>query len=149
MATHRLAPTFSPSTADTQRQQKGGTEDPDHRSAVMLPRAIYTERRCESRMDSRLLCSYEMIEAIEEESVVIEQGKAIALNRSTEGMLLCMRPAPHVMQMIEVRIPCYRWCRTATVFDVRWIRSVHMESFGHLYLVGCRRVFGPCHYLSF
>ncbi len=70
-----------------------------------------------------------MREAIEEESVVIEQGKAIALNRSTEGMLLCMRQAPHVMQMIEVRIPCYRWRRTATVFDVRWVRSVHVESF--------------------
>lgn len=149
MATHRLAPTFFPSTADTQREQIGGTEDPDHMSAVMLPRAIYPERRCESRMDSGLLCSYEMIEAIEEESVVIEQGKAIALNRSTEGMLLCMRRAPHMMQMIEVRIPCYRWRRTATVFDVRWIRSVHMESFGHLFLVGCRREFGPCHYMSF
>ena len=149
MATHRLAPTFFPSTADTQREQIGGTEDPDHRSAVMLPRVIYPERRCESRMDSGLLCSYEMIEAIEEESVVIEQGKAIALNRSTEGMLLCMRRAPHMMQMIEVRIPCYRWRRTATVFDVRWIRSVHMESFGHLFLVGCRREFGPCHYMSF
>jgi hypothetical protein len=149
MATHRLAPTFSPSTADTQREQKGGTEDPDHRSAVMLPRAIYPERRCESRMDSRLLCSYEMIEAIEEESVVIEQGKAIALNRSTEGMLLCMRQAPHARQLIEVHTPRYRWSRAVTVFDVRWIRPVQVGSFGKLYLVGCQRVLGPCHYLSF
>ena len=149
MATHRFAPTFSPSTADTQQEQKGGTEDTDHRPAVMPPRAIYPERRCESRMDSRLLCSYEMIEAIEEESVVIEQGKAIVLNRSTEGMLLCMRQAPHVMQMIEVRIPCYRWRRTATVFDVRWIRPVQVRSFGNPYLVGCQRVLGPCPYLSF
>ena len=149
MATHRFAPTFSPSTADTQQEQKGGTEDTDHRPAVMPPRAIYPERRCESHMDSRLLCSYEMIEAIEEESVVIEQGKAIVLNRSTEGMLLCMRQAPHVMQMIEVRIPCYRWRRTATVFDVRWIRPIQVGSFGNLYLVGCQRIFDPCHYLSF
>jgi hypothetical protein len=90
-----------------------------------------------------------MIEAIEEESFVIEQGTAITLNRSTEGVLLCMRQAPHVMQMIEVRSPCAGLYRTMIVFDVRWVRPVHVESSGHLYLVGCRRMFGPCHYLSF
>ena len=115
----------------------------------MLPTAVCTDRRCESRMDYRRLCSYEMIEVIEEESFVIEQGKAITLNRSTEGVLLCMRQAPHVMQMIEVRIPRSKWGRTMNVFDVRWVRPVHVESYGHLYLVGCRRMFGPCHYLSF
>ena len=100
-------------------------------------------------MDYRDLCSYEMIEVIEEEFLVIEQGKAITLNRSIEGVLLCMRQAPHVMQMIEVRIPCAGLSRTMIVFDVRWVRPVHVESYGHLYLVGCRRMFGPCHYLSF
>jgi hypothetical protein len=90
-----------------------------------------------------------MIEAIEEESVVIEQGEAITLNLSTEGMLLFMRGTPHVMQMIEVRTPRSRWGRAMTVFDIRWVRAVHVESFCNLYLVGCRRMFGPCHYLSF
>jgi hypothetical protein len=76
-----------------------------------------------------------VLEAIEKKSAVIERGKAIALNRSTEGMLLFMGRAPHAKPLIEVH--------------VRWIRPVQVESFGDLYLVGCRRMFGPCHYLSF
>jgi hypothetical protein len=43
-----------------------------------------------------------MVDALEEESVFIEQETAFAFNRSTEGMLLFMRRAPHVKQLIEV-----------------------------------------------
>lgn len=149
MASRSYCTTPSHSTADTQREQKEGTKDTDHRSAAPPPTAVCSDHRCESRMDYRDLCSYEMIEVIEEEFLVIEQGKAITLNRSIEGVLLCMRQAPHVTQMIEVRIPCAGLSRTMIVFDVRWVRPVHVESYGHLYLVGCRRMFGPCHYLSF
>ena len=99
-------------------------------------------------MDYRGLCSYEVLKTIKKESVVIEQGEAIALNRSTEGMLLFMRQAPRTKQLIEVHIPRYGWGKTMNVFDVRWIKPVQVESFGNLYLVGCRRIFGPCHYLS-
>ena len=111
--------------------------------------ATFSEHRCEARMDSHCLCLYKVLEAIEEESVVIEQGKAIALNQSTKGILLFMRQAPHARQLIEVHTPRYRWSRAVTVFDVRWIRPVQVGSFGNLYLVGCQRMFGPCHYLSF
>ena len=149
MAMHVNHTTRSHSPTVTQRGQKLEGTDVDYTSAVTPPTAVCSDHRCESRMDYRHLCSYEMIEAIEEESVVIEQGEAITLNRSTEGVLLCMRQAPHVMQMIEVRTPRSRWGRTMTVFDVRWVRPVHVESYGHLYLAGCRRMFGPCHYLSF
>ena len=95
------------------------------------------------------MCSYEALEVIDEESVVIEQGEAFALNRSTEGMLLFMGRAPHAKQLIEVNNPRSGWGRTANVFETRWIKPVHVESHGNLYLVGCRRIFGPCHYLSF
>jgi hypothetical protein len=149
MAPRMYYTTPSHSKADAQREQKGGAKGTNHRSAVMRPMAIYPERRCESRMDYRHLCSYEMIEAMEEEFVVIEQGKAITLNRSTEGMLLFMRQVTHVMQMIEVCTPRSRWGRTMNVFDIRWVRPVQAELLGHLYLVGCRRMFGPCHYLLF
>jgi hypothetical protein len=147
MATHIQHIMRSHSPEDTQQEQEGGSHDTDHRSSLMPVTCL--GRRCEARMNYQCLCSYEVLEAIEEESVVIEKGKAIALNRSTKGILLFMRQAPHARQLIEVHTPRYRWGRTVTVFDVRWIRPVQVESFGNRYLVGCRRMFGPCHYLSF
>jgi hypothetical protein len=95
------------------------------------------------------MCSYKMLDAIEEESVVIEKGVAFALNQSKEGMLLLMGEAPQAKQLIEVYSPRSRWSRTANVFEARWTRPIQVESLGNLYLVGCRRIFGPCHYLSF
>jgi len=106
-------------------------------------------RRCEARMEYRGMCSYEVFEAIDEESAVIDQGEAFAINRSTEGILLFMGQAPHAKQLIEVHTPRSGWGRTANVFEVRWTRPIQVESLGNLYLVGCRRIFGPCHYLSF
>jgi hypothetical protein len=121
-----------------------------HTSEVTKPGiAIDPGRRCEMRADYWRVCSYEVLEAIEEESVVIEKGKTVAVNRSTEGMLLFMRQAPHTKQLIEVHVLRGRCGRTMNVFNVRWFRPVQVESLGNLYLVGCRRIFGPCHYLSF
>jgi hypothetical protein len=149
MATHTPEQTLSYAAAGTQPEQKAGSTDAGHRFAAMPAMAPSLGRRCEARKDYQCLCSYEVLEAIEEQSVVITQGKAVALNRSTQGMLLFMRQAPHAKQLIEVHTPRSRWCRTMMVLDVRWTRLVQVESFGDLYLVGCRRTFGPCHYLSF
>lgn len=100
-------------------------------------------------MDYRSTCSYEVLEAIDDKSVVIGQGEAFALNQSKEGILLLIALAPHAKQLIEVHTPRSGWGRTAHVFETRWTKPVQVESFGNLYLVGCRRIFGPCHYLSF
>ena len=100
-------------------------------------------------MEYRCICSYEMLEVINEDSVIIAQGEAIAVNRSTEGMLLFMGMALHAKQLIEVHTSPLAWGRTANVFEARWARQVRVESLGDLYLVGCRRIFGPCHYLLF
>jgi hypothetical protein len=149
MATHILSAMLSPSATLTQQKQNVGSKDVDLASAAMQATATSPERRCEARMDYRCMCSYEVLEAIDEESAVIEQGTAVALNRSTEGMLLFMRQASQPKQLIEVHTLRSGWGRTANVFEVRWARPVQVESFENLHLVGCRRVFGPCHYLSF
>ena len=99
-------------------------------------------------MEYRCMCSYEVLQAIDGESVVIKQGEALALNRSTEGMLLFMGRALHAKQLIEVHTPRFRWGRTVHVFEARWARAVPVESLGELYLVGCRRISGSCQYLS-
>jgi hypothetical protein len=148
MTMQNLEATLSPYAAVTLQEQNVGKIDVDQASAVMPDTAIPPGRRCEGRMDYRCMCSYEVLQAIDEELSVIEQGNAFALNWSTEGMLLFMALAPRVKQLIEVRTPRSEKGRTANVFEVRWARPVQVESFGNLYLVGCRLIFGPCHYLS-
>ena len=100
-------------------------------------------------MDYRHMYSYAVFEPIEGKSVVIEQGEAFALNRSTEGILLLMGQAPRAKQLIELRTPRSGWGRTVTVFETRWVKPVQVELLGSLYLVGCQRVFDSRHYLSF
>jgi len=149
MAMHTLEEMLSHSTAVAQWDWSVGNNKGDQASVVMPATTIPPGRRCEARMDYRCLCSYEVFEAIDQESAVIEQGKAFALNRSTEGILLFMALAPHVKQLIEVHTSRSGWGRTVNIFETRWARPVPVESLGNLYLVGCRRIFGPCHYLSF
>lgn len=149
MTTQTLEAKPSHYRAVTAQKRKVGHIDVDQASAVILPGGIPPGRRCEARMDYRSLCSYELLETIDEQSPVIEQGKAFAFNRSTEGMLLFMALAPHAKQLMEVHTARFRWGWAANLFEVRWTKPVPVESFGNLYMVGCRRIFGPCHYLSF
>jgi hypothetical protein len=149
MATHTFETMLSHSAAAPQRKQKAGNKDIDQVSVVTPVMATLPERRREARMDYRHMCSYAVFEPIEGKSVVIEQGEAFALNRSTEGILLLMGQAPHAKQLIELRTPGSGWGRTVTVFETRWIKPVQVELLGSLYLVGCQRVFDSCHYLSF
>ena len=95
------------------------------------------------------MCSYEIREAIGGEYVVIGEGGAFVVNRSKEGILLLMALAPQAKQLIEVHISRSRWRRIVSIFESRWTKSRQVESHGDLYLVGCRRKFGPCEYSSF
>ena len=149
MAMHTLEEMLSHSATVTQWGGNVGNENIDHAPAGMPAIATPPGRRCEARMDYRRMCSYEVLEAIEGESVVIGQGEAFALNRSKEGMLLFIAMAPHAKQLIEVHTFRSGWGRTVSIYETRWTRLVPVESLGDLYLVGCRRIFGPCHYLSF
>ena len=134
-----------------QREQNlGNTKDIDPASALLSSlTATSPQRRCGERTDYRHMCSYEIREIISGESVIIGEGGAFVVNRSTEGMLLLMALAPHAKQLIEVRISRSRWRRTLSIFEPRWTKPRQVESHGDLYLVGCRRKFGPRDYLSF
>lgn len=149
MATHTLEEILSHSVAVTQRGWNVRSTNVDQASGVTSATTISPRRRREERMDYRHMCSYEVREVIEEKSVVIGQGEAFAVNRSTEGMLLLIAMAPYAKQLIEVHTSRFGWGRTVNVFETRWAKPLQMESVGNLYLVGCRRIFGPCHYLSF
>jgi hypothetical protein len=149
MATHTYEEMLSHATAVAQWDWNVGSSDVGQASAGMPAATIPPGRRCEARMDYRRMCSYEVLEAIEGESIVIGHGEAFALNRSAEGMLLFIALAPHAKQLIEVHTSRSGWGKTVNIFETRWVRSVLVESLGNLYLVGCRRIFGPCHYLLF
>ncbi|MCX5727764.1 MAG: hypothetical protein NTZ28_02810, partial [Nitrospirae bacterium] len=113
MATLTLEEMFSRSAAARLQEQNVGNKDVDQASVTMPATTIPPGRRCEARMEYRGMCSYEVFEAIDEESAVIDQGEAFALNRSTEGILLFMGQAPHAKQLIEVHTPRSGWGRTA------------------------------------
>ena len=149
MATNTLEPDCFAIREHTRKERKLGDIDIDQVSAEMRAATIPPGRRSETRMDYRRLCPYEVIEAIEEKSVVIGQGEAFALNRSTEGMLLLMTLVPHTKQLIEVHTRRSGWGWTLNILEARWAKPVQVESLGNMYLVGCRRIFGSCNYLSF
>jgi hypothetical protein len=137
MATHSIIDEemLSHFVAGTQREQNiENNNDVDHG---------------EERADYQHMCSYEIREAIGGESVVIGDGGAFVVNRSKQGILLLTAFPLHSKQLIEVDISRSGWRRTLSVFEPRWTKSRQVESRGDLYLVGCRRKFGPCDYWSF
>lgn len=149
MSRHTLEDTFFPYERETLQGQHGEEKDVAHASVMIPATTIPSWHRSEVREEYRCKCSYGMLAAIEHESALIDQGMAFILNRSVEGLLLLMGQAPYVKQLIEVYTPRSRWSETANIFEARWSRPVPVESLGNLYLVGCRRTFGPRHYLSF
>lgn len=149
MVTKTLDTMRSLRTAIIEQEQHVEDLDLHQASAALSATTTPPARRGEARIEYRSLCTYEVLEARDDQSVVIEQGEAFALNRSMEGILLIMGKAPQGKQSIEVHTSRFGWGKTVNVFEVRWTKPVQVESLGHLYLVGCRRIFGPCHYLSF
>ena len=107
------------------------------------------ERRREPRVEQWQSCTYEATESSAEKMPVTQIGEAVALDRSQEGILLLMERAPVPTKLLEVHIAQNLGRKTLLVFDVRWVKPVQVPSVGHYYLVGCRRTFGPYHYVQF
>jgi len=62
---------------------------------------------------------------------------------------LLMSRIPDEGQCIELHSMPVLGRRAAYLLEVRWTKPVRIESEGELYLVGCQRTFGPCHYFQF
>jgi hypothetical protein len=149
MTTHTLEETPADPAAVVQEGRSVERGNVDQAPAEMSAAATPQGRRSEARMDERRKCSYEVLKAIEGKSFVTGRGEAVTLNQSTEGMLLLIAVAPHANRLIEVHTSRPGWSRTVDIVETRWTRPLEVKTEGNLYLVGCRRVFGPCHYLSF
>ncbi len=140
---------FSQYASVALQEQTGGEVEGDQPVAVISAEAGPLWRRAEARTASRQLCSYEVLDGAEGESFAIEQGEGYTLNRSADGILLFMGRPMREKQLIEIHTSRSRWGRAANVYEVRWHKPVQLESGETLYLLGGRRVFGPCDYLSF
>jgi hypothetical protein len=143
MAMHDKKPMLCHSAESTGTEKKVGHKDAAQVFGEMSASTVSLERRSEARMDYWQTCSYEMLEAVEEESVAIRQGEAFSVNRSAEGILLIMGQAPQEKQLIEVQSPHSGWSRNVSVFETRWVRPVPVEPLGNMYMIGCQRIFGP------
>ena len=93
-------------------------------------------------------CAYQMIEQLGGESLVIETGQALTVNRSAGGMLLIMSHAPETERYLEVHTNPICGRRTAYLMEVRWSKPVRQGAEGDLFLVGCRCTFSPCQYFQ-
>jgi hypothetical protein len=140
MATRTLEVMRAYNTMITLRGQKVRNEEVAQASGMLPAATVSPERRCETRVEYRCMCSYEVLEAVGEELVVIEQGEAFALNSSTEGVLLFLGQPLHGKQLIRVDIARSGRDQIGNVFESRWTKPVQMESLGNLYLIGCRRI---------
>jgi hypothetical protein len=107
------------------------------------------ERRREPRVEQWQSCTYETSEAPGDNPTATQLGEAVTLDQSQEGMLLLMDKAPTPTKLLEIHTPHSLGRKTLLVFDVRWVKPVEVPSVGQCYLVGCRRTFGPYHYVQF
>lgn len=146
---HSFEDLFSQYASVALQEQAVEVAEGDQLIAAIPGEAGSLWRRGEARTAFRQLCSYEVLEVAEGESFVIEQGEGYTLNQSAEGILLFLGRHMEEKQLVEVHTARSKWGRTANIFEVRWSKPVQMESGETLYLLGGRRVFGPCDYLSF
>lgn len=107
----------------------------------------------ESRQEERQIlghgCSYEMIEELGEDSIVIHHGEALALNISSEGILLLMDRARQVQQLLEIHTLSSKRSHSVALFEVCWARQIQIGVHGCKCLAGCRLTFGPSPYFLF
>ena len=99
-------------------------------------------RRQEARVEDCHCCAYEICETDEDGAVAICEGQLVTVNRSAHGILLMMREAPRVNQLIEVHSTKLGWLRSMMVYQVRWTRPIQIELQDDMFLVGCRLTVG-------
>lgn len=93
-------------------------------------------------------CTYQMVEQLGAEALVIATGQAVTVNQSIAGMLLMMSHAPEVDRYLEVHTNPVLGRRTAYLMEVRWTKPIRSGAEADLFLVGCQHTFGPCQYFQ-
>jgi hypothetical protein len=85
---------------------------------------------------------YEFNAQIDPELLVGRQGKALSINISSGGMLLLMKQAPPLQQVMKVHVPTpISLAQIPTLAEVRWTRPLPLVSHEMMYLVGVKFIF--------
>lgn len=112
-------------------------------------KASFPSRRREERVNEQKVCTYSLCELLDGEQVTIEQGEVYCINRSEHGILVLMGVRPRKRQLLEIHVAETRWEYSLSLYEVQWTKIVPVESYGELFLVGCRLVFGASRYWAF
>ena len=115
-------------------------------SLAIAPPLERLERRQDPRTACTDPCSYELLEPLDAQSVLIQRGEAFIMNRSANGMVLLLGISLHPHQLLEVHTSDSTWRQTLSLLEVLWALPIPIESHGTLYKVGGRITFGPYHY---
>lgn len=85
---------------------------------------------------------YEFNTQIDRELLEGCQGKALSINISSGGMLLLMKQAPALQQVMKVHVPTpISLAEIPTLAEVRWTRPLPLGSPEMIYLVGVKFIF--------
>jgi hypothetical protein len=90
-------------------------------------------------------CPYEMSRVLDEKSVVLSQGDALAVNISPRGMLLLMPQVPDLKQVFDIRVPvAVNRVGPSIVVEACWTRQVSIDAArGSMHFVGVKFLFPP------
>lgn len=84
-------------------------------------------------------CPFEIIESLGQELTVTHRGEALAVNISSNGMLLLMDLPPPLKQELRVQVPTpLTMVKTPARAEVRWTREIRMDGAECRYFVGVR-----------
>jgi hypothetical protein len=88
-------------------------------------------------------CPYEMSRVLDEKSVVLSQGDALAVNISPRGMLLLMPQVPDLKQVFDIRVPvAVNRVGPSIVVEACWTRQVSIDAAcGSMHFVGVKFLF--------
>ncbi len=149
MKTHVLHRILSYCSARGKRAAKTEEQVKSPHNCLSATVPFRRQSRREERLALRRVCSYEMIEGLGEESIVIHQGEAFALNICSDGILLLMDQTPQIQQLLEIHTLSSKRSHVLTLFEVCWTRQIQFGMHGRKCLVGCKLTFGPSPYFLF
>src|SRR5262245_12781214 len=117
-------------------------ERPRHRTLRRSGRSR-VERRRETRSPRISPCSYGLMRSLDQDGVVLEEGRGTAVNDSPTGMRLLLNVAPVKGQILEIQTGNLTLGRAISLVEVCWTKPLLHDEREVLYLVGCRLSFGP------
>jgi hypothetical protein len=121
------------------RHKNDGTATP--RTQTDVP-----ERRREVRTVLMRPCTFGMMHSTDGGVATLVEGEGTVVNDSATGMRLLLGMAPPAGKLLEIQTDQSLLKHSVYLVEVCWTKPVREDAQGHLYLVGCRLMFGPSLY---